>query len=318
MSSSHSARNTALNYPSHLSFTAQTGEPTSQINPLSQEGESTSPLNSQDNTLLPNAGIRGPIPDDFDFEGRINLPDGIIRFELPLAVRIHENMNIEEFNNSSILKTIAIKNTPAPRPRDMDIGAPLKPLYHYANDEVCDLIDSKALCALFTPLPAALLREIVSGRAHSKGSAEGEQQVSKEREKEVDSSIRSRLLWSMEMSNPVERSLGEAREVFIPTIYLLTIRNRFPPPLNFFTNQHIDQANNSPQIIHTKIVRPFGANDKSPDKVQLLDLAKMIPIWGNDDTHSCLSPLRFLEASKNLLDALKLLARAPDVHDLNS
>ncbi|KAG6859756.1 hypothetical protein C0993_003507, partial [Termitomyces sp. T159_Od127] len=41
----------------------------------------------------------------------------------------------------------------------------------------------------------------------------------------------------------------------------------------------------------------------------------MIPIWGNDDTHLCLSPLRFLEASNNLLKALKLLAKIPDSLD---
>ncbi|KAG6883220.1 hypothetical protein C0993_007341 [Termitomyces sp. T159_Od127] len=71
--------------------------------------------------LLPHAGVRGPITDDFDFERSISLPDGITRFELPLAVRIREDVNTEESNNNGILKTVAVKITPAPRPDDMDV-----------------------------------------------------------------------------------------------------------------------------------------------------------------------------------------------------
>ncbi|KAG6892559.1 hypothetical protein C0993_003538, partial [Termitomyces sp. T159_Od127] len=100
------------------------------------EPEFPAPLpDSPEDGLLPNARIVGPIPDDFDFEGRISLPDGITSFELPLAVRIRENADIEEFNNNSILKTIAVKNTPVPRPADMDIGPPLKPSYYYADED---------------------------------------------------------------------------------------------------------------------------------------------------------------------------------------
>ncbi|KAG6864025.1 hypothetical protein C0993_009616, partial [Termitomyces sp. T159_Od127] len=125
-------------------------------------------------TLLPNARIVGPIPAHFDFEGRINLPDGITRFQLSLAVRIRVNVFIEDFNDNSILKTIAVKNTPSPRPVDTDVGPPLKPSYYYSDDEVRDLIDSEALCALFAPLPADLLHEIVSGWAQQKKRSEDE------------------------------------------------------------------------------------------------------------------------------------------------
>ncbi|KAG6884171.1 hypothetical protein C0993_000743 [Termitomyces sp. T159_Od127] len=113
---------------SESSLTAQSGEPASQNAPTS--GSDAPPVSQsiQGINILLNAGIHGPIPDDFDFDGRINLPDGIIRSELPLAVRIRENVSIEEFNNDSILNTIRVKNTPAPRPDDMDIGPPLKPL----------------------------------------------------------------------------------------------------------------------------------------------------------------------------------------------
>ncbi|KAG6884509.1 hypothetical protein C0993_010480 [Termitomyces sp. T159_Od127] len=158
---------------------------------------SDAPPNSQNlhsDLILPNAGIPGPIPEDFDFDGRISLPDGITCFELPLAVCICKNVNIEEFNNTSILKTIAVKNTPVLRPNDLDIGRPLKPLYYYADDEVRDLTDSKALCALFAPLPATLLQEIVSGCAHLKQANDSDRHPSQNKDKEDNGSIRSKLL----------------------------------------------------------------------------------------------------------------------------
>ncbi|KAG6874649.1 hypothetical protein C0993_012729, partial [Termitomyces sp. T159_Od127] len=212
MTSSHSSHSTGLNNPSDSSLTAQSGELEPQIIPPSHPDESTIPQDSNERNILPNAGIRGPITDNFDFEAGINLPDGITWFELPLAVRIRENVDIEEFNNNSILKTIGVKNTPAPRPIDMDIGLPLKPLYYHADDEVCDLIDSEALCTLFAPLPATLLREVVSGRALLKKGTGIELQASRDKTREANGSICSRLLGSMEMSHPVEQSLGEARE----------------------------------------------------------------------------------------------------------
>ncbi|KAG6899377.1 hypothetical protein C0993_010727 [Termitomyces sp. T159_Od127] len=145
MLSSRSTRSTALRNNSESSPTTHSGESASQNVPAPSLDAPPDSQNLHSDCILPNAGIPGPIPEDFDFDGRISLPDGITRFELPLAVRIRENVNIEEFNNTSILKTIAAKNTPIPRPNDLDIGPPFKPLYYYADDEVRDLMDSEAL-----------------------------------------------------------------------------------------------------------------------------------------------------------------------------
>ncbi|KAG6887197.1 hypothetical protein C0992_000197 [Termitomyces sp. T32_za158] len=283
---------------------------TSSQNPASRdsEGDGGPRLRSR---FLPNAGLLGPIPAEFDFDARTIIPDGVPRFKLPLAVRIQENVAIECYNNASILKTINVKETAVPCPADLDIGPPLKPLYFYSNDEVDELVNNNALCSLFAPLPASLLREIIAVQARKRDETEAAHQIQKDKERDTDVSTRSRLLGTMEMMNPVERALGEAREVVIPTVYLLNIRNRHPPPLHFFTNARIEQVNNSPQTIHTKVLWPFGAGEDSVEKVQLLDLAKMISLWGNDDSHECLSPLRFLEASKNFLSALQLLCRPP-------
>ncbi|KAF5376497.1 hypothetical protein D9615_008662 [Tricholomella constricta] len=73
-----------------------------------------------------------------------------------------------------------------------------------------------------------------------------------------------------------------------------------------YTNEHIDTVNYTPQDVHFKLLRPW-ADEDSTEKVQPLDMPKMISMWGSDDTSACLSPFRFVEASGNLLAALELL-----------
>jgi hypothetical protein len=48
-------------------------------------------------------------------------------------------------------------------------------------------------------------------------------------------------------------------------------------------------------------------DDGPGEKVQLLDLSKMVNLWGSDNNSSCLTPLCFLEASEFFFKALELL-----------
>ncbi|KAG6893623.1 hypothetical protein C0992_009308 [Termitomyces sp. T32_za158] len=261
--------------------------------------------------FLPNANLVGPVPDDFDFERHMTVPEGISRLGLPLGIRIRRNAEVERFNDESISETVDVLATPSPRPPDLDVGPALKVTYCYTESEIEELAHSQPLCDSLGPFPPSLIRQIAASRAKGKKEAELLRQVEKDKEKEADSSVRNKLIGTMEMQNPIKRVFGEAKEIVIPTIYLLNIRNRLIPPLHFFTNHRIESVHTSPQTIHTKFVRPFGIEEQSGEKVQLLDLGKMITLWGNDDNHECLSPLRFLEASKNLLAALQLLCKAP-------
>ncbi|KAG6894426.1 hypothetical protein C0992_006120, partial [Termitomyces sp. T32_za158] len=151
---------------------------------------------------------------------------------------------------------------------------------------------------------------ITASWAKGKKEAELLQQEKKDKEKEANNSIHNKLLGTMEMQNPVKRVFGEAKGIVIPIIYLLNISNRLILPLHSFTNNKIELAHTSPQTIHTMFVWPYGLEDQLGKKVQLLDLGKMITLWGNNNNYECLSPLRFLEASKNLLAALQLLCKA--------
>ncbi|KAF5379454.1 hypothetical protein D9615_006559 [Tricholomella constricta] len=255
---------------------------------------------------LSNAGIPGPIPDDFDFDAHLAVPDALTMPEIPLPTRISRNVEIEVYNNDSIFKTVNAKETPSPRPADLDIGPPLRRLYSFSDEEFQELVDSEALCASLAPLPIALLRFIEGERAGLKKTAERDRQAGKEKDKEADVKTRTKLLGSMQLLDPVKRVPAQRDRIIIPTTYLLCIKNKLCPPLNFFTNEHVDAVNYTPQDVHFKLLRPW-ADEDTTEKVQLLDMPKMISLWGSDDSSACLSPFRFVEASGNLLAALELL-----------
>jgi hypothetical protein len=44
-------------------------------------------------TQLINAGIEGPLTDDFNFDAHIIVPSALDHYELPLAIRITENLH---------------------------------------------------------------------------------------------------------------------------------------------------------------------------------------------------------------------------------
>ncbi|KAG6895122.1 hypothetical protein C0992_003083 [Termitomyces sp. T32_za158] len=186
--------------------------------------------------FLPNAGIMGPIPEDFDFERHIAVPEGKTQLGLPLGTRIRRNVEIERFNEESIASTIDAMTMPVPRLPDVDIGPPLKTPYFYTEDEIEELVGSQALCDSLGPLAPSMIRQIAASRDKRKRDAD----LARQADKEADSSLRNKLLGTMEMQNPIRRVFGEAKEIVIPTIYLLNIRNRLIPPLHFFTNQCIE------------------------------------------------------------------------------
>ncbi|KAF5368688.1 hypothetical protein D9615_010307 [Tricholomella constricta] len=128
----------------------------------------------------------------------------------------------------------------------------------------------------------------------------------RKKDREGDTKTRTKLLGSMQLVDPVKRVPAQRDRISIPTTYLLCIKNKLCPPLNFFTNEHIDAVNYAPQEIHFKLLRPW-ADEDTTEKVQLLDMPKMISLWGSDDASTCLSPFRFVEATGNLLAALELL-----------
>jgi hypothetical protein len=259
---------------------------------------------------LLNAQILGPIPEDFDFSAHLKVLEGIPNFKILLTSHIAKNAEIEKANNNSILQTALVKSTPIPCPDNLDIGPTLKPPSCYSLEELQELIDSETLCTALGPLPVSLIQKIVAKCTKLKTLADVERQANKEKEKEVDSKLRSKLLRTLRLNNPIKHVMAKATDVIILTTYLLGILNKCTPPLNFFTNKHLETVNYRPQDVHTKLTQTLAIEDgaSTAEKVQLLNLLKMIALWGLDDHSSCLTPFCFLEASNNLLKALKMLS----------
>ncbi|KAG6895915.1 hypothetical protein C0992_011607 [Termitomyces sp. T32_za158] len=166
-------------------------------------GEIQTPTYGPSLPFLPNAGVVGPIPDDFDFERHTAVPGGISCFGLPLGIRIQCNVDIEHYNKESISQTVDVMATLAPRPPDMDIGPPLKIPYYYSESKIGELINSQTLCDSLGPLAPLLIWQITAAQAKGKQEAELAQQVEKDKEKEINSSMRGKLIGTMEMQKPI-------------------------------------------------------------------------------------------------------------------
>lgn len=143
--------------------------------------------------------------------------------------------------------------------------------------------------------------------ANVKKVAELERQTEKDKNNEAETKTRASLLGSMQLVNPTPRVMGKSELPVIPTVYLLGIKNKACPSLNFFLNNHIKTINHSPQDVQLKLSHPWGADDTTSEKIPLLDMPKMVSLWGSDDHHSCLTPLCYIEASTIFLQALELL-----------
>ncbi|KAF5385898.1 hypothetical protein D9615_002210 [Tricholomella constricta] len=265
--------------------------------------KSTGPYRAQGESLgvLMKSRRYGPLHEDFDFEEHLNVPDAHRMPEIPLSLRVSRNVDIKKYNDESIFKTVSAKETPCPRPVDLDIGPTLCQPYAYTDEEMQEMVDSQAVCATLSPLPLELVRFIEAEHLRSKKVAEVDRQ-----DKDMESKAWTRLLGSMCLVDPVKRVPAQRDRITIPTTYLLCIKNKLCPPLNFFTNDRIDLVNYSPQDVHFKLLRPWSDEDSS-EKVQLLDMPKMISMWGADDVSTCLTPYRYTEASADLLTALELL-----------
>ncbi|KAE9398925.1 hypothetical protein BT96DRAFT_976204 [Gymnopus androsaceus JB14] len=166
------------------------------------------------------------------------------------------------------------------RPVDLDIGLPLAALYPYSQEEFEE--------------------KVVQSRMHKT-----------EKEKTVKEKGSKPIQGSMVLDNPTARIPGQRPTVTIPSIFLRAIAHKFYPPLNWFTDDRLEFAQHRLHELHTKLIRPEPTVDyPSPEKILVFDTAKMITLWGSDETYSCLSPLKWQEATTNLLAALVTLSES--------
>ncbi|KAJ7700118.1 hypothetical protein B0H17DRAFT_1129096 [Mycena rosella] len=276
-------------------------------------------------STLSNAGMAFPIPPDFDFNAWMTKPADIVPSDaLDLKARNEDNIVVEIHNRLSIRNTryymFALDKT------DMDVGLPLIGFWLYSERDLTSMTRSTRFCDSVGPLPTYLC-QLVEGARDNLADAEAQERLTRERERSEREKLKSEkekeraapVIGSMVMSNPVVRTAMLRMPVIIPDIYLNSIFHRLHPPINWFTDEHIQFAEQHGQGLHPKQIRPIAtAANANPKEVTVFDTAKMIKLWGNDETHECLSPLDWQQATLNFLAALISLCPPPSNPPVNN
>ncbi|KAJ7429861.1 hypothetical protein B0H11DRAFT_1944098 [Mycena galericulata] len=251
-------------------------------------------------TQLSNAGIPFPLPLDYDYEGRMEQPPDIIPpAKMDLKTRNEDNTLAETHNRASTRATRIYMA--ATDKTGLDVGLNLSAYWLYSTSDIESMVKSTRICDAVGPIPTYLCLMIENARFQRAEADDAEkrnrenQRADREKlraEKEKDKA--TPVLGSMVMSNPVVRTPALCEPVIVPEIVLLTIFHRLHPPINWFTDDRLQFA-----------------EQHAPEKVTVLDIAKMIVMWGNDENHTCLSALDWQQATLNFLAALVQLCPPP-------
>ncbi|KAJ3857520.1 hypothetical protein EV368DRAFT_60860 [Lentinula lateritia] len=253
--------------------------------------------------ILPNAGISPPIPDNFDFQAHLVIPPFLDTTGHSLSIRNAHNCIAETHNEDSMSATANCWNNRAVFP---DIGPPLMALYPYSNEELSLLASNPAICERVGPLPTFILMQIERFKLQKDSSRIGT--ATKETTKLLP------VAGSLIHSNPVERVSGQQPRTIIPDVFLYSIRQKFYLPVNWFTHEHLQLAQHRLHDLHTKVHRTEPTSEGSlaeAPKVIVFDMLKMMTLWGNDDDHTCVSPMQWQKCMENYLSALVILSPIP-------
>ncbi|KAJ7061892.1 hypothetical protein B0H15DRAFT_981576 [Mycena belliarum] len=253
-------------------------------------------------SLLPNAGIMGPIPDVFDFDARMTVGPAKDPAGRTLRFRNAHNLAAERFNEISIDATLNCRDDRANFP---DVGPQLKVFYGYLQDDITDMVLSEQYCNDVGPLPAFIRQQVDRARRKRTERADTEK-TDKDKAKG-----RLPLSGAMVLSKPVFRVAGQRPEVVIPDIMLQSILLKLYVPLHWFTDDRLRIIQFCLHDVPTKLIRPEPTDEHpSPDKVLVFDMQKMMPMsaWGSDEASSCMSPLKWQQCSTNFEAALTILS----------
>ena len=232
-----------------------------------------------------NAGVPLPILDSFAFDTWMILPKSRSPNGISLRIRNRENCVIERHNEESCFQTVLCREDRVNHP---DVGLPVKGMYDYLRHEWLTMARSNDLLKQVGPVPAFV-------------------QVGLDKIKEGDKL--KGVAGSMVINNPITRSPGQRPLPAVPKIICQTLACRIKVPLHYFFDSNLESANFNIANLHTKMLAPEPSSDNpSPHKVLIFDMAKMSEIWGDDLSPSVFTPLRWQQASKNLLRTLNIMS----------
>ncbi|KAJ7939206.1 hypothetical protein B0H13DRAFT_1850941 [Mycena leptocephala] len=259
-----------------------------------------------------------PLPDTFDLVAYAIRPADTPPTEnMKLKQKNSHNLAAENHNEKSLGYTReyeeAKKNGTSLD--GLDVGAPLRPFVSYTEDEVELMALDKEYRTAAGPLPFHVFERIAMARRDTMRAEQAEkarrekERADKEAEKDK-SSIMGRLV----RKNPHSMTSALAAAITIPDVYLSSLFYRLPLPIHWLTNEIIREANRNPFKVPRDWARGVQSHAQSqPERVLIVEVTKMEKLHGNeDDSINHLTPSTWLEASENMLTALKELCPTPE------
>jgi hypothetical protein len=220
---------------------------------------------------------------------------------------------VEKQNEDSILAT---KRCKADRVQFPDVGPPLQARYGYFEPELQNLTEDEELVSLVGPLPVFLREVIVVARRKAKVLADQQAAPpsSTGSSKNASDKSKSRPLPGSMVMVAVDRVPGVLLPVSMPEIFLQTLASGFYPPLHWFTDDHIREAQFHLPDLPTRLWRPQSTSENpNPEKVTVFDMTKMaLPnCWGSEELRADLTPLKWMQCLLNLNKAMDILSETP-------
>ncbi|KAF7348151.1 hypothetical protein MSAN_01768000 [Mycena sanguinolenta] len=242
------------------------------------------------------AGVPKPLPDNFDCDAYMTRPGDV---EPPAAL---SPADLNAWNLFSRRWRLRRLEPPPPEVGNLDVGAPLQPLYAYSPTLKKMYLHSKEFVDATGPLPSSLVQWLAMERI----KAADEETAEKSKREEEKAKAIGPSLGTLVMTKPVSFSSVVDDEVEIPKVFLVSLGQKIYPPLQWWKSSILRTANESPHSLPTTSIR-IGQGT-SVIKLDVLKYEEMTTLHGGIDDWTSLTPSTWLQCSMNLLAAMKQLS----------
>ncbi|KAJ7831098.1 hypothetical protein B0H13DRAFT_1915590 [Mycena leptocephala] len=259
-------------------------------------------------TQFSRCGLPAPLDASFDCTAHTTTPpDAPPLANMNLVEKNKENLRIEKKNTISVDHTRLYEKARATTAGvgDLDVSAPLEPFYAYIGNKIELMASSKDVVSAVGPLPSFVILKIAE--LHMK-TVQDEASEKARKEKDKSNSFVP-VIGSLRMVNPVQYSSVLSDVVSIPAIFLESINQKLWPPLHWWADSILRDAERNPQFVPSV---PYTPKQTSPTlkvtKVQVIDWEKMTDLHGGLEHWTSLTPSTWRQCSKNLMTAVSQLS----------
>ncbi|KAJ7877291.1 hypothetical protein B0H13DRAFT_1893300 [Mycena leptocephala] len=206
-------------------------------------------------TRISRCGLPVTLDASFDCAGHTATPTDIPPLpNMNLAEKNKLNLRIEKNNTISVEYTRAYENARATTAGvgALDVGAPLESFYEYVGNEIELMASSKDVVGAVGPLPNFVILRIAE--LHMRAVQDNAiDKVNKEKEK---SNAAAPVIRALRMVNPVHYSSVLNDTVSTPTVFLESINQKLWPPLHWWADAILRDADRNPLSVPSILYTP--------------------------------------------------------------